>query len=79
MPPGWNVWGDIEVKEITEVMKLMVEVDERDEIKIFREHPQSMLDNYFSGDQIMNWLGEDGIGATMPCRRDRLLGEIEGK
>ena len=27
-PPGWNVWGKIEVKEIMEVVKLMVEGEE---------------------------------------------------
>ena len=40
-----------------EVMKLMVEVEEGDERKIFREHPHSKWDNYFNGDHITNWLG----------------------
>ena len=39
-PPGWNVWGKIEVKTIMEAMKLMVEGEEGDEIKIFLEHQQ---------------------------------------
>ena len=29
-PPGWNIWGNIEVKEIMEVLQLMVEVEEGD-------------------------------------------------
>ena len=39
-PPGWNIWGKIEVKTIMEVMKLVVEGEERDERKILFEHPQ---------------------------------------
>ena len=76
--PGFNLWVNIEVKEIMEVMKLMVEGWEGDERKTFCEHPHSTWENYFSGDQIMNWLGGNGFGSTMTCRRDRLPGEIEG-
>ena len=39
--PGCNLWGNIELKEIMEVMKLMVEGDEGGERKIFHEHPHS--------------------------------------
>ena len=76
--PGFNLWGNIEVKEIMEVMKLMVEGEEGDKRKIFREHLHSTWENYFSGEQIMNWLGGNEFGSTMTCRRDRLPGEIEG-
>ena len=37
------------------------------------------MDNYFSGDRILNWFGENGFGATITCRRDRLPKEIDGK
>ena len=47
--------------------------------KIFREHPHSTWENYFSGDQIMDWLGGNLFGATMSCMRDRFPGEIDGK
>jgi hypothetical protein len=46
--------------------------------KIFREKPHSTWDNYFSGDMILNWLGENGFSSTMTCRRDRLPAEIPG-
>ena len=32
-PTGWNIWGNIEVKEIMQVLKLMVEGEEGDKIK----------------------------------------------
>ena len=40
--------------------------------KIFRRYPHITWDNHFSGDRIMDWLGTNGFGATMTCRRDRL-------
>ena len=33
-PPGWNIWGKIEVKEIMEVMNLMSEGEDGDERNI---------------------------------------------
>ena len=68
-PPGWNVWVKIAVKKIVEVMKLVVEGDEGDERKIFRENPHSAWDNYFSGYQIVIWFRGNGFGATIPCSR----------
>ena len=38
----------------------------------FRAKPYITWDNYFSGDLVMYWLGQNGFGATMTCRRDRL-------
>ena len=73
-PLGWNVWGNLDVKEIMEVMKLMVEGEEGGERKIFREHPHSIWDNYFSGDHIMDWLGVNGFGDFITCKRDQLIG-----
>ena len=77
--PGFNLWGNIEVKEIMEVMKLMVEGEDGYERKTFHENPHSTWENYFSGDQIMNWLGGNGFGSTMTCRRDWFPADIEGK
>ena len=37
-PPGWNIWGNIYMKEIMEVVKLVVEGEEGYKRKIFREH-----------------------------------------
>ena len=47
--------------------------------KIFRVKPHSTWDNYFSGDGILDWLGTNGFGATMTCRRDRLPAKIKGE
>jgi len=47
--------------------------------KIFKEKFHSTWDNYFSGDVIMDWLGTNGFGATMTCRRDRLLFGVPGR
>ena len=40
--------------------------------KVFRAKPHTTWDNYFSGDLVMDWLGQNGFGATMSCRRDHL-------
>ena len=40
--------------------------------QIFTEPVHLTMDNYFSGDNVMNYLGERGYKATMTCRRDRL-------
>ena len=43
--PGWNVWCKIKVKETTELINLMVEREEGNERKIFRENPHSIWEN----------------------------------
>ena len=30
------------------------------------------MENYFSGDKIIDGIGQNGFAATMVCRRDRL-------
>ena len=40
--------------------------------QIFNERVHITMDNYFSGDNVMKYLGERGYKATMTCRRDRL-------
>lgn len=37
------------------------------------------MDNYFSGDKVLDWIGSKGFGATMTCRRDRLPSGIPSK
>ena len=44
--------------------------------QIFLEPPNTTWDNYFSGDNIMRFLGERGLPATMTCRRERLPKDI---
>ena len=37
------------------------------------------MDNFFSGEKIANWIGENGYACTMKCRRDRLPSGVPGK
>ena len=41
--------------------------------QIFDEKVHVTMVNFFSGDEILRYLGEDGWKATMTCRCDRLL------
>ena len=41
--------------------------------QIFMQKPHSTWDNFFSGDEINNWIGLNGFATTMTCRRDRLI------
>jgi DNA-directed RNA polymerase subunit RPC12/RpoP len=47
--------------------------------QIFDGPPHITLDNFFSGDQVLQYLGERGYQATMTCRRDRLPNLGRGK
>jgi hypothetical protein len=48
------------------------EPNHSDTRQIFTEKPHSTWDSYFSGDLIMDYLGENGCAATVPCQRNRL-------
>ena len=37
------------------------------------------MDNYFSGEKKLTWIGEHGFGATMTCRRDWLPPNVPAK
>ena len=39
---------------------------------LFRAKPHTTWDNFFSGDIVMDWMGQNVFGDTMMCRRDRL-------
>ena len=60
-----------------EVRNMVIDGDGEEKVdgktrKVFREKPHTTWDNYFSGDLVMDWLGQNGFGATMTCRWDRL-------
>jgi len=78
-PPGWTAMGPLEVKLIMEKILPMVEGEAGTAQKLYTEKPHSTWDNYFSGDKIMDWLGENGFGGTMTTRRDRLQSGIPGE
>ncbi len=44
--------------------------------QIFEEHVHVAMDNFFSGDEILRFLGEGGWKATMTCRHDWLPKEV---
>jgi hypothetical protein len=73
--------GPQEARRIAEMIKPMCNPEpEVTGIKqIFPSYPHFTWDNYFSGDEIMNWFGENGFGATMTCRRDRLPNGVKGE
>ena len=80
-PAGWTAMGPYEVRLIMEKITPMVQGEESvpGVKKIYPTKPHSTWDNYFSGDGIMGWMGENGFGATMTCRRDRLPKDIKGE
>ena len=47
--------------------------------QIFSQPPHLVADNHFSGDAVMEFLGRNGWAATITCRRDRLIKEIDKK
>ena len=80
-PQGWTRMGQVEVRLILE--KLVPMVRSKPHMnginQIFSRFPHTTWDNYFSGDKIMDWLGQRGFGAMMTCRRDLLPAGIPGK
>jgi hypothetical protein len=74
---GWPEWtkkrGPTEVRMILETLKkYVVGNEEGGKFQLFESAPHSTWDNFFSGDEIMDWIGANGLAATMTCRRDRL-------
>ena len=80
-PNGFtSAQGPCEARRIAEMIKPMVEKEPQVQgvKKLFQDYPHFTWDNHFSGDQIMDWLGENGFSATMTCRRNRLPKDIPG-
>ncbi|CAJ1953548.1 unnamed protein product [Cylindrotheca closterium] len=70
-PTGFAKQGPNEVRMIVEKLDCLISKEDGDG-KIFREKPHITLDNFFSGDETLDHLGELGFAATMTSRRDRL-------
>jgi hypothetical protein len=72
-PRGWNKQGPFEVKCILEDVTNMVRVDgvdddsDDDRIYLWDELPHFTWDNFFSGDQIFDYMGNKGFGALITC------------
>ena len=71
-PDGWTAAGMIEARRLLEQIAPMVEGSDGDKKKIYNKKPHITMDNYFSGEKTIEWIGRNGFGATMTCRRDRL-------
>lgn len=70
-PPGFAKQGPNEVRMLLLQLDQLISKEPGDG-KIFREKPHMTFDNFFSGDEIMDHIGQLGFAATMTCRRDRL-------
>jgi hypothetical protein len=58
---------------VMEDLKCLVQGEEGNgRQQLFSEKPHSMWDNFFSGDDINDWIGENVFGVTMTCCHDRL-------
>ena len=71
----WTKQGPCEVRRIVEQLEKMVigaPTSSSNTRQIFTENPHSTWDNHFSGDLVMDYLGEKGFPATMTCQRNRL-------
>ena len=68
--------GPAEVVHLIEIITPLVMGEEKgfndSRRQIFEQKVHVAMDNYFSGDEILRYLGERGWKATMTCRRDRL-------
>jgi len=74
MPDDWTLKGQYEARYIIKQLTPLVEVEPTglEVKKIFNEKFHSTWD-FFTGNVIMDWIGEKGFGATMTYRRDRLI------
>jgi hypothetical protein len=73
-PDGWGKEGLCEVHRIIEMLEPMIlgEPNQKNVRQIFPEKPHITCNNYFSGDEVMDYLGEKGFSATMTCQRNGL-------
>ncbi len=75
--------GPAEVKRLVDMIAPLVvgaTKDPTDKRKqIFSECVHIAIDNHFSGDYVLRYLGERGWKGTMTCRRDRLPKSVSSK
>ena len=66
-PIGWNKEGPWELRRILEaLMPMVVGAEDKPNCRqIFPEKPHSTWDNYFSGDDVMDYIGKNGFSATI--------------
>jgi hypothetical protein len=75
-PKGFTQEGPAEAMRCFDILKPLIIGEEKDKDdkrrQIFSEGPHLCMDNHFSGDHVMEFLGGEGWKATLTCRRDRL-------
>ena len=74
--PPFTAMGPAEVVHLMDIIKPLIkgapkEPDDKRR-QIFEEHVHVAMDNFFSGDKVLRFLGEGGWKATMTCRHDWL-------
>ena len=83
----WSAKGPSEVKLLWDRLKPLVYDPTPDENQdplvfkpkaIFSQKPHFTFDNYFSGDEVMEYAANEGFGLTLTVRRDRLPRGIPG-
>ena len=75
-PTGWTALGPLEVCRIMDkVSKMVMDGEDTKDVStktLFRAKPHTTSDKYVSGALVMEWLGQNRLGVTITCRRDRL-------
>eukprot|EP00957_Ditylum_brightwellii_P122466 9338624-Ditylum_brightwellii.AAC.1 len=71
--------GQYEVRVVLEQLKPTIQEEAGNCRKIVTKHPCSTWDNYFNDNRIMDWMGSEGFGGVMTCRRDCLPDDIPGE
>jgi len=92
-PIGFNAEGPAEVVQMVGLIERLLHRDGYDEIALMRDgagtlheykmnpiysqRPHITADNYFSGENVLDYLGVRGYGMTCTCRRDRFPKELK--
>ncbi len=75
--------GPVEVKHLVDMITPLVVGTTKDPTdkrnQIFSECVHVAMDNHFSGDDVLRYLGEGGWKGTMTCRRDHLPKSVPRK
>jgi hypothetical protein len=81
--PPFTASGPAEVKRMVELIAPLIKGADKDPSdkrrQIFDEPVHIAMDNFFSGDEILKYLGEAGFKSTMTARRDRLPKDVPKK
>ena len=75
----WSKNGSFEMFYLCKQLLTMVDGETGDSKKLFRSKPCITADNYFQSDEIMEWIGSQGLGAICTSARDRLPKDIKTK